>query len=201
MGSLIRIGLALWALCGCVSLNASYPEKHYYAVEAARSTEPRPSAAQSILKVRQFRISPSYEGKAFVYRLSDARYEADFYNEWFIAPNAMLKQQVLNWLARTGQFRHVTDSSSPMAATYSLEGNVTALYGDYRMTPPRAVLAVQCFLAETVRPADLVLHREYRNEVAVTGTSPEALVAGWSEALRLLLIDLEKDLGHSLNKR
>lgn len=201
MRAVLRIGLALCALGGCVSLNASYPEKHYYALEAARSTESRLPAAPSVLKVRKLRISPAFEGREFVYRLSDVRYEADFYNAWFIAPNAMLTQQVLNWLARTGQFRYVTDSSSPVSATYSLEGNVTALYGDYRTAPPKAVLGVQCFLAETARPAKVVLHQEYRNEVAVTDPSGEALVAGWNEALRLLLIAMEEDLRQSLSSQ
>lgn len=199
MPTVIRIGLALCALGGCVSLNASYPEKHYYALEADRPPESRLPAAPSVLKVRKLRISPSFEGKEFVYRLSDVRYEADFYNAWFIAPNAMLTQQVLIWLARTGQFRYVTDSSSPVSGTYSLEGNVTALYGDYRTAPPKAVLGVQCFLVDAARPAGVVLHREYRNEVAVTGASREALVAGWNEALRLLLIALEEDLRQSLS--
>jgi cholesterol transport system auxiliary component len=196
------IGVTLLAFCGCVNLSTSYPEKHYYALEVARHDEPFFSISQTVLKVRKFRFSLAFGGKEFVYRISDARYEADFYNEWFISPNAMLTQQVLNWLTEANLFQYVMDSTGPLSATHSLEGSVTALYGDYRASPSKAVLSLQLFLVhEASSPADIVLHQEYRQEVELMEKSPEALVKGWNEALRLILAALDQDLNRTLKRR
>ena len=200
VGSPLWISIALLVFGGCVSLSKSYPEKHYYALEVARQEEPFAPVSQTVLKVRKFRTSPSFEGKEFVYRTSDARYDADFYNEWFASPNAMLTQQVLSWLTVAGLFQYVMDSSGPLAATHILEGTVTALYGDYRAIPSKAVLGLQFFLIhEASSPAAIILHQEYRKEVELTEKSPEALVSGWNAALRFILTALDDDLNRTLS--
>ena len=137
-----------------------------------------------------------------MYRRSDARYEGDFYNEWFVPPNAMFTQQIVNWLTRADLFQYVMDSSGPLPATHMLEGTLTALYGDYRATPAKAVLAVQFFfLHEASAQGEVLWHREYRKEVEVMEQQPEALVSGWNEALRLILSEVEEDLTRTLQRR
>lgn len=192
----------MFVLGGCVNLSKSYPEKHSYILEAVHSGEMRASIPGTVLKVRKFRVSPTSEGKELVYRTSDARYEGDFYNEWFVPPNAMLTQQIMNWLTSAGLFQYVMDSSGPLPATHMLEGTLTALHGDYRATPARAVLAVQfLFLHEASAQGEVLWHREYRNEVDIMEQTPEALVSGWNEALRLILSALDEDLTRTLRRQ
>ena len=196
------ICLALLVLGACVSLTKSYPEKHYYALDVARPGDAPAPASLTILKIRRFRASPSFEGKEFVYRTGEAQYEADFYNEWFVSPNAMLTQQVQSWLTRSGPFNYVVDSSDSLAPTHLLEGTVTALYGDYRADPSRAVLGLEFFLVhEGSSPADIVWHQEYRKELDLTERSPDALVNGWTAALRIILTALEDDLNRTVPRR
>jgi hypothetical protein len=79
---------------------------------------------------------------------------------------------------------------------------VTGLYGDYRATPAKAVLGLQFFLVhEASSPADILLHQEYRQEVELMEKSPEALVKGWNEALRLILTALDEDLDGTVKRR
>lgn len=194
--------LALVMLGACVSLTKSYPEKHYYALEVARQGDALTPVSLAPLKIRKFRASPSFEGREFVYRTSEGQYQTDFYNEWFISPNAMLTQQVQTWLTRSGLFQYVMDSSGSLAPTHALEATVTALYGDYRVKPSRAVLGLEFFLVhEASDPADLVWHQEYREEVELTERSPETLVNGWNAALRLILTALEDDLNRPVQGR
>ncbi|HMX92557.1 MAG TPA: ABC-type transport auxiliary lipoprotein family protein [Nitrospira sp.] len=198
----IGICLVVFVLGGCVNLSKSYPEKHSYILEAVHSGEMRASIPGTVLKVRKFRVSPTSEGKELVYRTSDARYEGDFYNEWFVPPNAMLTQQIMNWLTSAGLFQYVMDSSGPLPATHMLEGTLTALHGDYRATPARAVLAVQfLFLHEASAQGEVLWHREYRKEVDIMEQKPEALVSGWNEALRLILSALDEDLTRTLRRQ
>lgn len=202
MPDFIGICLVLFVLGGCVNLGKSYPEKHSYILEAAHSGEARVSTPGTVLKVRKFRVSPAFEGKELVYRTSDARYEGDFYNEWFVQPNAMITQQIVNWLTRAGPFQYVMDSSGPLPATHRLEGTLTALYGDYRATPAKAVLAVQFFLLhEASSQVEVLWHQEYWKEVNVMEQKPEALLSGWNEALRRILSEVEEDLARTLRRR
>ena len=197
----MSICLAVLAFGGCVSLSKSYPERHNYALEVVRQGPTFPSVPGAILQIRKFRASPAFEGKELVYRTSDARYEGDFYNEWFVPPNAMLTQQVMNWLTTAGLFQYVMDSLAPLPATYILEGTVTALYGDYRATPAKAVLGLQFFLVHEPSSlhAEIIWQQEYRKEVDVMEQTPEALVSGWNGALRLILSGLDEDLNRALH--
>ncbi len=181
---------------GCVSLAKSFPEKHFYSLDVVRQGEQVGPASGTVLKVQRFRISPRFEGKEMVYRTSDTRYESDFYNEWFISPNAMVTQQAQNWLANAGLFQAVVDSSSSLDATHVLEGSVTALYGDYRQKEaPKAVLDFQVVLInEGASHTEIVFRREYRQVVDMANMSPDTLASGWNEGLRQILAALEKDL-------
>lgn len=196
----ICLCLAVFALDGCVNLTKRYPERHYYALEAVRQGETPASIRGTVLEVQKFRVSPAFEGRELVYRTSDARYEADFYNEWFVMPNAILTQQVVNWLTMAGLFQYVMDSSGPLPATHVLNGIVTALYGDYRATPPKAVLGLQFFLVHEPSSlhAEIMWHQEYRKEVEVMEQTPEPLVSGWNGALRLILSALDEDRNRAL---
>jgi cholesterol transport system auxiliary component len=198
----MSICLAVLAFGGCVSLSKSYPEKHYYALEAIRQGETLDFIPETVLKIQKLRTAPAFEGKELVYRTSDARYEGDFYNEWFVPPNAMLTQQTLNWLTAAGLFHYVMDSSGPLPATHILEGRVTALYGDYRATPTKAVLGLQFFLVlEASSHAEIMWHQQYRKEVEAMDPAPEALVSSWNEALRVILTALEADMRKALRPR
>ncbi len=182
-------------LTGCAP-KKSFPEKRYYVLDVSRPSGSSPPAEKAVLTVRRFRVSPRYEGKGLVYRRRELSYESDFYNEFLISPGSLLAEEVRQWLAASGLFQNVVDTSSYMEATHILEGNVAALYGDYRERgSPRAVLDVQLFVIDNTSVlSGIVFQQEYRKEVASDGNSAEALVDAWNEALRQVLTDLEVDL-------
>ncbi|MGH7230186.1 MAG: ABC-type transport auxiliary lipoprotein family protein [Nitrospiraceae bacterium] len=183
-------------VAGCIRLAKGPPEKHYYALEVTRPAESPAPSAGAILKIRKLRISPRFEGAEIVYRTSEARYQSDFYNEWFIAPSAMVTQQLQNWLTNARLFQHVVDTSSSLEAGYLLEGVVNALYGDLRLNgSPKAILAMQIVVIRD-RPAreEIVFRREYQEVADVADPSPDALVRGWNQGLRHSLMALEEDL-------
>ena len=188
-------------LAGCVGLVQSQPEKRYYALEVVREGQTKVLLPGAVLDIRRFRATPPL-GRELVYRESDARYESDFYNQWFVMPDVMLAQQTTSWLMAAGLFQMVMDSSGSLPPTHILEGTVTALYGDYRANPAKAVLGLQFILVhDTAASRDMIWHNQYRKEVEVREQSPEALVSGWSEALRSILTALEADMGQALQPR
>jgi cholesterol transport system auxiliary component len=142
------------------------------------------------------RISPRYEGQSFIYRLSEGSYESDFYNQFLIAPAALVTEEVRRGLDQSRIFQHVINSANQLQPTYRLEGTVNALYGDFRNAgTPRAVLEMEFFLSKLTPGApEIVIAKRYSKSVPLSGRTPEALVKGWNEALEGILAALVQDL-------
>ena len=154
---------------------------------------PKPVA----VRVAVVNVAAPFRGKAFVYRQDELKYEADYYNEFFVAPVAMLSESTAKAMAASNAFRRVV----PPGATadegdFVLDGFASELYGDARdAARPAAVLAITFYLSSTKAAVPSVLwSREYRQRVAFTGSDPEALARAWNAALSTILADLVRDL-------
>lgn len=186
----------LLGAAGCVDLKSSYPEKRYYTMEAPRTGPARSGAEGSVLRVRRFGCSRSFEGSELVSRTGDSTYESDFYNVFFVPPASQVTEQAQRWLGASKVFGTVVGTGSSVAETQILEGNIVALFGDRRNAgAPRAVLEVQFLLLGVSSDPAAVLHQKsYRQELALAKDDAEGLVRGWSEGLSKILAALEEDL-------
>jgi Uncharacterized protein conserved in bacteria len=188
--------LLLLLLSGCLNLQVSPPQKQYYLLDIARPGEVPPPNNGPVLQVQGFRASPLFAGNSFVYQTGTLAWESDFYNAFFTSPAAIVTEQVRDWLAASGLFSFVLSASSGPQASYILEGQVSALYGDYS-TPgaPKAVMGIDLLLTQQ-RSAHVipVFQRGYRKETGLDHGSPEDLVRGWSRALGQILTRFEADL-------
>jgi cholesterol transport system auxiliary component len=192
----IGIFILLSLSIGCINLERGYIEKHYFALDSSPAKDISSPDTGKVLTVRRLRISHKYEGKGLVYRLGELNYESDFYNEFFISPVSMFTEEIRKRLAVSGLFKHVVDPSSLLDSTYVLEGAVTTLYGDYRVsTAPKAVIEIQfLLLQETDVSPKIVLQRQYHKEEPLNGNTPDALVKSWNTALNQILTEFENDL-------
>ncbi len=202
--TLLTIGIfMLFSLSiGCINLEQSYIEKRYFVLEASRDENISLPDTDAVLTVRRLRVSAKYEGKGLVYRLKELSYESDFYNEFFISPASMFTEEIRKRLAVSGLFKHVVDPSSLLDSAYILEGAVTALYGDYRVsTAPKAVMEIQFFLLqETDVSPKIIFQGQYHKEEPLKGNAPDALVKSWNSTLNQLLTEFETDLKENLPK-
>jgi ABC-type uncharacterized transport system auxiliary subunit len=181
--------------CGCVNLERSYPEKRYFVMEISESAIPAGTAGERSLSVANLRISPRYADKSFVYRISEAGYESDFYNQFLSATDTMIGEEVRKGLAASRFFKYVVGPSNQLQPNYVLEGSINALYGDFRdLNAPAAVLEIEFFLHnEDAANAGIVMQKRYVKSVPLTSRSPEALVKGWNQALEAILATLVSD--------
>jgi cholesterol transport system auxiliary component len=189
-------------LIGCINLEKGYPEKRYFILDASRDEDISSPDTGKVITVRRFRISPKYEGKGLVYRLEELSYESDFYNEFFISPASMFTEEIRKRLAVSGLFEHVIAPSSLLDSTYILEGAVTALYGDYRVsTAPKAVMEIQFFLLhETDSNPKIIFQSQYHKEEPLNGNTPDALVKSWNTTFNQILTEFEIDLKEYMSK-
>ena len=142
------------------------------------------------------RVSPRYAGRSFVYRTSETVYESDFYNQFLVSPGSLITEEVRKVLIDSQLFKYVISSSNSLQPSYVLEGTVNALYGDFRnANSPRAVLEMEFFLtSEIPAKAGILMQKRYAKAAPVQGSSPEALVKGWNEALGDIATALAVDL-------
>ena len=181
---------------GCVSLERSYPDQHSFVLEVKRAGNPSSSSGNGVLEVADVEISPRFTGKSFVYRMSEARYESDFYNQFLVAPAVLITEEILKGLAQSHLFRHVIGASHQLQPTHVLGATVSGLYGDFRNgSAPKAVLEMEFFLSkETAGRSQIVMEKRYAKSVDLSRRSPEALVQGWNRALEEILAALVTDL-------
>jgi cholesterol transport system auxiliary component len=189
-------------MTGCINLEKGYPEKRYFTLDAAGDEIVSSPDTGKDLTVRRFRVSPKYEGKGLVYRNGELSFESDFYNEFFVSPVSMFTEEIRKRLAVSGLFKHVVDPSSLLDTTYILEGAVTALYGDYRVsTAPKAVMEIQFFLLqETDSNPKIIFKSQYHKEEPFKGNTPDGLIKSWNTAFYQILTEFENDLKSNILK-
>ena len=195
-GWLAGLALAAAGLAGGCSLKQAAPSKQTFLLEARRPASSQPSAKAPVLRVRSLQVAAPYDGRAFIYRRGEWNYESDFYHEFLVPPRAALTEQVRQWLQGSGLFSSVLDPASKAEAAVSLEGAVSALYGDFReKDKPKAVLAIQFVVTDEASASAMVVFQHgYRQELPLAGGSADALAAAWSKGLELILAACEQDL-------
>ncbi len=174
--------------------------KHEFVLEATRPAQAARQRHDIVLAVRGFTIDPVYEGTGLRYRKGESEYESDFYHEFVIAPQVLIAGQTRDWLSRSGLFRNVLEAGSLVEPTHVLEGNVLALYGDFRGGKvPQAVMQIRFFLvAVQSSPPHVVFTRDYQASHQAQAPTADALVAALDRCLEQILAALEEDLGKVL---
>lgn len=198
--SFVGLGLvtSIMVISGC---GAKSYQKQRYLLETRRASSAATGSNENIMEVRSFTIDPAFSSKGLTYRKGEFEYESDFYNEFLISPDAMVTEKVRNWLSASGLSQRVLDRGSYLDPTYILEGNIVALYGDFRMkSSAKAVMELRVFLLEMKTGAEpaIVFGKTYKSSIALESEGPGALVGALDSCLIEILTNLEKDLAGRL---
>ncbi len=189
---------AALVLAGCSLPKIPPPNKRYYNITAARPESLPANPRQCVLKVRPLDISPGFEDTEFVYRLSDAEFESDYYNLFLVPPAWGITGQTRSWLRDSGLFSSVMEEGTIVNADLALEGAVTSLYGNFvNRAAPKAVMEIQFFLLENrIENYPVLFQKTYRREVpfSFSGKDASELVAAMNKGLTEILTELEEDL-------
>ena len=205
MRSLFVTTALLVALTGC-SLTQPAPVKQTFLLDPAlptatttnATTATTTRAASSVLRINRFVVAQPFDGRTLVYRISDTRYEADYYNEFLAFPATMLTENVIRHLAASRLYQAVVPMTSSIDSKLVLEGAVVHLYGDLRSSGAHAVLGIRFLLARD-GGGEILYDRLIERRVAVAARSASALVAGYDAALGQILAELAADLAKHAN--
>lgn len=197
----VLILVAALLLGSCVKLEQQSVDKRFYALEVVR-----PGAAvaatpadgvpdRATLLVRRLQVSPRVAGRELVYRTGESAWTADYYNLFFVTPADMLTQDLRAWLGASGLFANVVDPSSLVQPAYILEGNVSALNGDFAAKPAQAVAEMQFLLLKVSGgERSVVLTRDIRKSVPLAASTPAELVRALRQAVAGINAELESAL-------
>jgi cholesterol transport system auxiliary component len=189
------------AVGGCGSA-ATY-QKETFLLEASPPPAPAAGPIPATLSVQHFSVDPAFADRNLIYRLGEYKYEPDYYREFLVSPSTMITEQTRQWLADSGVFAQVLPRASRLQSEYTLEGSVTALYGDFRdEAAPAAVLEIRFFLLHRGEIGQtIVFTRTYRSVHPILIRTGEAMMDALSKDFTEILTRLEADLGQALRAK
>ena len=191
------LALAALAMGGCAQGTSA---KEYYILNVVRNAGPAETKNDASIEVRRFNINTAFASRNLVYRLGEFQYEPDYYRQFMIAPAVMITEETRHWLASAGLFREVLPPGSPVTPTYTLQGIVTALYGDFTdKAAPTAVVRIRFFLMRHQDGSDTVVFSQaYRTAGPLPDRTGPALIDAFSKDMTEILTQLETDLAKFL---
>jgi uncharacterized lipoprotein YmbA len=194
IASFVLLVLIAFTLLACAPTRPPIDTANWL-VAPERTGPPRKMQSPLWLKMGAFSVATPFDTKSLVYRVSDQRYEKDFYNAYIATPSSMFSNASRQWLDQSGIFRITVAQGTSFFPFYTLQATIDELYGDYR-GKPEAVVSVQFFLTVT-NPnltTPLITAKRYTQRVALTNNLPQTLVLGQQRALADILQQLEADL-------
>jgi uncharacterized lipoprotein YmbA len=140
-------------------------------------------------------VNGPFDSKSMVYRLSDQRYEKDFYNGYISTPAEMIGNATRQWLADATIFRATLNQSNTFFPYYTLQASVTEFYGDYR-SQGEAVVSMEFYLAMLSSGSQnpFLMTNRYTQRVPLKDNRPESLANGLQQAMVGILQRYENDL-------
>jgi uncharacterized lipoprotein YmbA len=191
LGAFLIVALAVG---GC-SFTRPPPIKQTYLLDPAlpaRIDKPREGA----LRVGIVNVAGPFRDRNFVLRVSDLRYESDFYHEFVTPPAPMIAEATSRVLSRSRVFAHVAAPGTPAQADYVLDGFVSGLYADHRERGTcKAVIVVTYYLSQADTGSGVPFwSKDYRRDTPCRDESTDAYVEALNAGLSEILAKLASDL-------
>jgi cholesterol transport system auxiliary component len=184
-------------LCGCVS--RPYLEVRSFAFTAPPASKLDPGfQTHRVVAIRSLRVAAPFDRRSLVYRMGEYAFESDPYAEFFVPASEGLLLPIRSYLRQAGAFEAVVEPGSALKPNTVAEFSVLDLYGDFRKSQQgAAILRLRVLLFDSPNgiPGKLVLEREYSRRIPLEVRTPDALMAGWNEALAQILAQLVSDVG------
>ena len=195
--TLCNLMIVSMVLSGCAPKRIAYNQRNFV-IETSRNSPQQKTSKDVILDVKNFSIDTTFSTKSLVYRKGQSEYETDFYNQFLVKPDDMITEKTRSWLSESGLFKWVLEPGSYTDATHVLEGNITALYGDFRDdSSPKAIMKIRVFLVKLPKKS-VVFGKTYEAVFEVKSQTAGALVEAFDKCLINILSGLEKDLQEQL---
>lgn len=183
------------ALAGCSAISRPSPVRQTFLLDPPAP----PAVAHSqpgALRVGAINVAAPFRSKTFVYRVSDLRFDTDYYVEFLVPPATMLTEQTTRALDHAKPFARIAGPGVAGDAEWVLDGFATALYADTReASRPAAELDITYYLTPAAGSQETpVWTREYRRHVPMRDATPVAYAEALNKAFGEIVAELARDL-------
>ena len=185
----------LMLVAGCSALVREAPVRQTFLLEPP--APPVVAHAQpATLRIGTINVAAPFRGKTFVHRVSDLRFETDYYVEFLVTPAAMLAEQTARALEHARAFTRVAGPGTRGDAAWVLDGFASALYADLREAgKPAAEIDITYYLTSALEAEQTpVWTREYRRHVPMRDASAAAYAEALNKAFGEIVAELARDL-------
>ncbi len=154
------------------------------------------------MRLGTFSVAAPFSGRAFVYRVDEARYETDYYHGFAAPPRELLREAAVEYWRGKGIYPKGDDAgeSGTGGGSYILNLEVIELYGDFRnKRTPAAVLSIYYVLMrQEEKGHNVVFERGITERRVLPQTDvsevPEVLARAYGEVLGIALQTIFDDL-------
>lgn len=189
-------------LAGCLSLERPAPEVRRYMLDVRRpaGSEPAGDGAR-IVEVTKFSAAAEAQQRGFLFRVSDAEVQEDYYHRWVADPAEEIRQATVDWLMASPLVDKVVGASAP-GVSFMVHGHLKALRADVRGERAVEVEVLFTFMkVDEEGESSLAAQYVDGERVAVDRVTPEALVEGWNRAVTAVLGRMEERLAEEFAGR
>ena len=186
--------LLVCALSACAPTKPS-ADTTTWLIAPKRLGEARKPNTDFWLKMGAVSVNGPFDSKSMVYRLSDQRYEKDFYSGYVSTPAEMIGNATRQWISDANIFRATLNQSNTFFPYYTLQASVTEFYGDYR-SQGEAVVSMEFYLTMLSSGSQnpILMTNRYTQRVPLKDNRPESLANGLQQAMAGILQRYENDL-------
>jgi cholesterol transport system auxiliary component len=190
-----KVVLLCVLLAGCTALARQAPVRETFLL-APPTPSPIAQSQPGTLRVGTINVAAPFRGKTFVYRVSELRFETDYYVEFLVPPSTMLAEQTARALEQAKPFTRVAGPGTSAVAAWVLDGFASALYADRRVAgKPAAELDITYYLTPAVETEQTpVWTHEYHERVPMRDASAAAYAEALNEAFGEILAALARDV-------
>lgn len=181
---------------GCANpLSRPFPDKTMYVLDVRRPQRLPPNPRGRVLVVRSVAAGPGAEQRGIVTRFPGGQQRADFWNEFFAPPPALVQDALRQWLADSGLFAAVVDQGTRATPALALEPALVAMFADAAATPPVARVQMQSLILSLDRtPPRVLAQGEHDRRAELASLAPTAIVAGFNVVLAAIFGEIEAAL-------
>ncbi len=189
------VGACLLLTLGACAPTRPATESSSWLIAPKRLGEARKPNTDFWLKMGAVSVNSPFDSKSMVYRLSDQRYEKDFYSGYIATPAEMISNATRQWLNDANIFQATLNQSNTFFPYYSVQATVTEFYGDYR-SKGEAVVSIEFYLAVLSSGSQnpIIMTNRYTQRIALKDNRPETLANGLQQAMANILQIYEQDL-------
>ncbi len=152
-----------------------------------------------LIRVERFAVAPAFNSNSMVIRKGQYRFDTYTYSRWRVNPADMVTGFALRDITRAGIFKGTYSWCDSDLSRYILEGYID----EFCESSGKGLLSVRVTLVDTKaeNPVEqVVFQRQYTHSAPMDDSSPDALAAALSAAMKEISLKLVADIGAALTE-